>query len=91
MFHQRFDVLRNSFFFFFFWWGLKIGQANVDTTVGKEFLARKEDTKGSQERETNHFLPLLFSDVWCDCADEEPGMVYLNLLLNPERYTGYVG
>lgn len=45
--------------------------------------------------ECRFFVYLKFSfsqkDVWCDCADEEPGMVYLNLLLNPERYTGYVG
>ncbi len=43
---------------------------------------------------SNLFIHLFFinvKDVWCDCADEEPGMVYLNLLLNPERYTGYVG
>ena len=47
----------------------------VDTTIGKGFLPRKEDSK----------------DVWCDCNDEEKGMVYINLLLNPERYTGYQG
>ena len=30
-------------------------------------------------------------DVWCDCDDSEKDMVYLNLQLNPERFTGYVG
>jgi hypothetical protein len=50
------------------------GAVAVDTTVGSAFVRTREDSR----------------DIWCDCADEEKGMVYINLQLNPERYTGYV-
>jgi hypothetical protein len=50
------------------------GAVAVDTTVGSAFVRTRDDSR----------------DIWCDCADEEKGMVYINLQLNPERYTGYV-
>jgi ERO1-like protein alpha len=50
-------------------------EIDVNTKVDSNFIKSHNDA----------------SDIWCDCDDDEKNMVYINLLLNPERYTGYVG
>lgn len=67
--------------------------------IPKPWLKKKEQVPPSDETVVNTDVSgrvvgnggADHKDVWCDCSDDEPGMVYINLLLNPERYTGYVG